>query len=37
MYNNNDQFITAYNRLDSFLQSLVKTPNGKHGTMISYL
>ena len=35
MKENNDRFLESYNRLDSFLQGLVKTSG--HVTMISYL
>ena len=35
MKDNNERFLEAYNRLDSFLQSLVKISG--HVTMISYL
>ena len=35
MNNNNDRFLSAYNRLDNYLQSIVKTKG--HVNMISYL
>lgn len=35
MNNNNEKFLAAYNRLDNYLQSLVKTSG--HVNMISYL